>query len=980
MPSKFKATVITQEYANALTDSVSTGKPIVINRAVASSTIYTEEQLSKLNASSAKGASTDLVSDLDSAYRTDADPSQLLIRVSLSNVTVTGDFKLNTLLIYGTYNGKSILVSATPSELPELIPAYDAKSPVSLLINVYLKLTAQANAPINVVTTGFATTQAVADLQNYVDGDFNDRLVHKTGDETVSGTKSFANPINGSFATRPLPSGLKLADVATQMVKYSGYWVIDGSNVPTDVPDELNDGWLVLSVQPGTNGNTGSVRLFSYAKNMEYVAGVNNKALEGWKLMPSDASVVHNTGNEYADGTKTFAKQVVGQQGFKGDLTGNVTGNVKGNVTGTADNAKNADVANALRNPIMINGQSVSTRSNNNLTANPTVNQIDAATDLNDLKTPGYYVARNAQPKNAPSTNTHYFDLQVYVNGNNGYQWLIDDGNNMYMRLYQNGNWHNWTMLNVDDTTLVHKSSGETISGSKTFGSQIIANGGIKGNLAGTADNAKSADVASSLRDSIRVNGQTISTGTNNLLTADPTIHNLDAGNDLNNVKTPGYYVSRNVATTNSPSSSKYYDLVVYLYQMNGLQVLTDDGGSMYTRLYQGAVWKTWKKMVNDDATVVHVAGNETISGDKIFTGTPNIRGALPTVKMDAQGGAGSQPVMQMFPVSGYGSNLALGAGGNTIVGGGDSAPSYAGFLDAQNLPGNLNMPAKDSENSIVVADEAVHFVAGFQNPSAAHEMLLKGDGSLSVDGNVSAKGFNGPLQGNVTGTASNANEAKHTLEADHAKNSDQATKADSAVSPFYQTFAKGTDWNNLQDAAYYRVDNPGDTNTPWVAFDNVSNYGFLTVESSGGMVVQSYRDVTGTVCIRSFSGSPAKWNAWSILQQPTTTVSLADSSAVLGNMIGTKTDDRSNYCSCRRLDIGPLRLFVLNWHFKCPDTFANNTPFVQFPAGFLKGLNQTPISDGTGLVFSVDVDRDQLCLSFGQNGQVTFGQAVLSN
>lgn len=139
-------------------------------------------------------------------------------------------------------------------------------------------------------------------------------VVHKTGTETIAGDKTFAgsvtstNPINGALATR-IPTFTDFADVAKNMVKYSGTWVIGAQSIANS---PLQNYYTAI-VTPGFSGGAdGYIELVTLSNNStkKYIATVGYGTLSAWKLFAFDDDVVHKTGTETVTGDKTFTGQV----------------------------------------------------------------------------------------------------------------------------------------------------------------------------------------------------------------------------------------------------------------------------------------------------------------------------------------------------------------------------------------------------------------------------------------------------------------------------------------------------------------------------------------------------------------------------------------------------------------------------------------------------------------------------------------------
>ena len=196
---------------------------------------------------------------------------------------------------------------------------------------------------------------------------------------------------------------------------------------------------------------------------------------------------------------------------------------VPGSLVVLGDLLANANSAKALDHPLKINGQDIQTAVNNNskLTADVQVNTLKASTDLSDLSVypslnatyglSGKYVA-------SPNDATNYtavLQVSSYPDNSRVRLTFIDTGRigNIYTRTYLSGSWSTWQKVVIDsdtiakastagklakavsingtafdgssdiavkasnDSSLVHQSGNESISGNKTFTGTVTAGG-----------------------------------------------------------------------------------------------------------------------------------------------------------------------------------------------------------------------------------------------------------------------------------------------------------------------------------------------------------------------------------------------------------------------------------------------------------------------------------------------------------------------
>lgn len=325
MASKFKATVVSNEYIKAVADSAATGKPIAYSGVVASSTVFTDEQLKTLDYAGAQSANKEITSVVTSSYLKQGS-NTIVIEVNLSNESLSPDFQWASVLIYATYNGKNILVAVLRLVTPELFPAYDGKSIVSVGVDLFISVDKTAAANISVNGAGYATMDTVNKLRNYVDSDFNATIIRNDKDGVLNGSYSFSKAINalaginGALNTR-LATFTDFNVVAANMTKYNGHWFAGSSALINGPVTSLT--YAVIEVISGNTNITGIIRVLPFGNQFSYYAGVDGGNIRAWHKYAQDETVLHNATDETADGIKTFIKQIVAQAGVKGNLQGN---------------------------------------------------------------------------------------------------------------------------------------------------------------------------------------------------------------------------------------------------------------------------------------------------------------------------------------------------------------------------------------------------------------------------------------------------------------------------------------------------------------------------------------------------------------------------------------------------------------------------------------------------------------------------------
>lgn len=245
------------------------------------------------------------------------------------------------------------------------------------------------------------TFDGTADININANNDAD--IVHKSGTETVTGIKTFSQPINGALATRAA-TFTKFANVAVNMIAYAGHWA--NANTPiTDSP--VSQVWLSINVIPGYNATSGLIVISNYQNEEVWFTNVNLGVIKGWHRVADDIKVVHKTNDETVDGTKTFKKTIVG-------------------------NITNADVAKTYL-----------------------VQEFKSVDPNNVIENGRYIIAGNNMPN---PVNRFYLDVIKYDNDNVKQVAYLDYDNSIYVRTKSSGNWNNWTVM-VENTSTYYDSS-----------------------------------------------------------------------------------------------------------------------------------------------------------------------------------------------------------------------------------------------------------------------------------------------------------------------------------------------------------------------------------------------------------------------------------------------------------------------------------------------------------------------------------------
>lgn len=190
----------------------------------------------------------------------------------------------------------AVYVSDTASSVVNTINA-TTSSAITQVNNAASNASSVTSSAVDNVST--VASNAVASINGAADV-----YVKKTGAETIDGDKTFTRPINGALSTRT-PTFTDFNDVAKNMVKYAGSWVISTQSIANS---PLQNYYTATITPAFVDGGSGYIELvpFASASASKYIAVVGSNTLSTWKSFAFDDSVVHNTGTETIAGDKTF--------------------------------------------------------------------------------------------------------------------------------------------------------------------------------------------------------------------------------------------------------------------------------------------------------------------------------------------------------------------------------------------------------------------------------------------------------------------------------------------------------------------------------------------------------------------------------------------------------------------------------------------------------------------------------------------------
>ena len=162
--------------------------------------------------------------------------------------------------------------------------------------------------PIDLTTQTTARAEDVMDNLEYLEtqASTNDgAAVHKTGNETIAGVKTFSNELVLSDIAEPGATGNKIYSVAAGVLKWAGKRIaIIANTLGNSQVVETNGSGDLISVAKGT----------AYNKNFGAAAGDvcqgNDARLSDARTPSNDAALVHLAGTETITGNKTFSGSV----------------------------------------------------------------------------------------------------------------------------------------------------------------------------------------------------------------------------------------------------------------------------------------------------------------------------------------------------------------------------------------------------------------------------------------------------------------------------------------------------------------------------------------------------------------------------------------------------------------------------------------------------------------------------------------------
>lgn len=311
--------------------------------------------------------------------------------------------------------------------------------------------------------------------------------VHKTGNETIGGSKTFSSAIianlqgNADTATK-----LKTARTISFSGAATGTGTFDGSgNVDIALTESAITRTNTSSSQSLAVGGTVTIIDSITTNTSGEITGVNVKTATMPSVYPpnNDSNLVHKSGDETIGGSKTFT------DGLSGALVGNATSATK------------------LANARKINGENFDGTADINV--DPVVQVISTNKNVFTLDN-GFYYYENIGATNKPSGSSNYFVVEVIQSDWNGFMQLVDANNNAWWTTKSGGWWSSWKAV-ANDALVAHLDTAETFTGKKTFSA------GLAGELTGNAATATKWQTARTLALTGDVTGSATIDGSGNV-------------------------------------------------------------------------------------------------------------------------------------------------------------------------------------------------------------------------------------------------------------------------------------------------------------------------------------------------------------------------------------------------------------------------------------------------------------------------------
>lgn len=700
-------------------------------------------------------------------------------RLILDNLDVTIDYSLKSIALVGQYNDSNFILGVIFTNEITTIPKYDGISGQSIALDVSFAISDTSIVTINTQLAGMLTVEDYNALMKYIDSKDalkadDDKVVHLFNKETIDGIKKFLQTIDGSITgnsgTSNRVNTLDLnKSVDLNKVSNGLYLATSLDKVTTNKPGEAGEVYVLVV-------ESFEQRFIDLQTNKQYYRSINGSVFNKWErfftvsdMNNLDKNIVHKTGDEAIDGGKTFLQKIIGSiSGTAGTAIKLLTG-------------RKVQVDLASNNPINFDGTEdaypgvfgVLTPFNGG-TGNTTGN-APSASKLN----PGRYIRTDLS-----STNTAIFDGTANVTpGVTGVLPIANGGtgrsDGFSKPLMQD-------LVSGDDLNLKTQTGFYRIS--SNVGAATIKNSPTKFAFSlvsefNSADNSGTRQTLSPYNSTdtymrYYANGAWSRWVKYLVDFPRPMSENFsDIKSILTDIpKWSGRWSASNMEIANKPAGFSAYwvlDVIPGYNAQNGVLVAHDyQLGKHSLATVNNGILSSWIS-IGDDTNVVHKTGSENISGVKGFENNLHMINhqaiyfdALEADKMNTLMYAthptkSGSPVLQVMYDS-FGHMLGLGAGGTTMVGGGESVLTYMYLLNAGGArPAALKDVGPSSEQLLLASDSSVIIHSGYNaggTTGATWQFDSSGNLKQWYSGKwVSRISSTGNMLGNLDGNASSA-------------------------------------------------------------------------------------------------------------------------------------------------------------------------------------------------------------------------------
>ena len=326
--------------------------------------------------------------------------------------------------------------------------------------------------------------------------------------------------------------------------------------------------------------------------------------------------------------------------------------------------------------------------------------------DLNNVTLPGLYNAGCSNSvTNKPSGIDHFGLLVIHRASGSYYIQIIYNDSKSYRRFCVNGTWGNWTEDKLTDTTYtslknphaltlkINSASGTAYDGSSPITYDITKTALGLNKVDNTADADKTVDRANKLK---------------LLASSRPDSLNFDLTKDQYRAN-----ITYNIATSSTKVGKCPNDAHVLTFGWDtsagwGAQMAISDGSSpkVYVRgsysKNNACAWDTeWKTLAfTSDIPDALPRSGGAMKGNISYTGTQATYEMIKFIDNKADT---------------YGNGIAIGGGGLTVIGGGESAEAYVGSISSDGVGGE--------EQLVLCNDSGIDFYTNCQSgmSSAKH-------------------------------------------------------------------------------------------------------------------------------------------------------------------------------------------------------------------------------------------------------------------